>query len=68
MIGHYKDLSDSEIKFIIENHYSLKYDEIANALKISKAKVVAQTQKLQERGILGKNLEEEIGQKNKKKN
>lgn len=54
MIGHYKDLSDSEIKFIIENHYSLKYDEIANALKISKAKVVAQTQKLQERGILGK--------------
>ena len=50
----YKDLTREQIQFIIKNHYTLKYQQIADELHISKAKVVAQTQKLQVKGILGK--------------
>ena len=50
----YNQLTKEQIKFIIENHTVLKYREIAEELGISKSKVVAQTQYLQEQGVLGK--------------
>lgn len=53
-MSSYKDLTREQIQFIIKNHYTLKYQQIADELKISKTKVVAQTQKLQAKGILGK--------------
>lgn len=53
-MSSYNDLTREQIQFIIKTHYTLKYQQIADELKISKAKVVAQTQKLQKKGILGK--------------
>ncbi len=54
MLGRYKDLNAEQIDFIIKNHNTMHYKEIAKVLDLSVAKVVAQTQKLQKQGVLGK--------------
>lgn len=53
-MGSYKQLSDMEIKYIIDNYDKLNYNELANNLKISKAKIVAQCKTLKDQNILNK--------------
>ena len=50
----YKPLSDIEIKYVIENYDKLNYNELAEKLKVSKARIVAQCKILQEQNILHK--------------
>ena len=39
----YKQLSDTQAKYIIDNYDKMSYDEIAKNLNISKSKAVAQS-------------------------
>lgn len=48
----YKDLSDAEIKFIIENYNKLNYEQIGKELNISKTKICYHIKKMIDNKIL----------------
>ena len=52
----YKPLNDIQIKYIIDNYKNLTYNEMAINLNISKAKVVAQSKILKDKGLLNKKV------------